>query len=749
MSTIKASSLAIPSTPSASAAGKPPVAVATTELPQGEAATLSQGEHTQTNSRTAQNSSLQAAHENVQQKLGDPPALSKDELQRLLKTPTQRRQLSRVLQQAPELKQAFLKHSGGAEVLSLLQQRILTPDQTKTVQRFLAQHTQTPLAYSGHNTGIDGQYGQRTHDALVELLTEALAQPTAPPPATTAPATVPAATPSPIEKPVFQGPGQMLNTLSSEAREQLQQKHPEVYRLLLEPHQSPANTRLLQQAITDAGYSLKYPGHATGVDGDFGARSQAALRQLIQESQANQAPATPAPTPTTAPVSKPEQPVTPPEQPVVTAPPLKSSDSLPQLAAQIQKMPEETRAKLPAPLQNALSQIAGGDSSKATATALQQALVDMGQKLNYPGHATGVDGQPGQRTRQALINVVEAAQTGQTAAVQKSGPFPLYDRILDDNLLDMTMAIGYDEGTDKYASAHIFEERKMMNELADKGFVRDDAKARALLKAAGQDIKADYTAFYVKENISEKDGKPVHALVRVIHAGDGTQGAQKRAAAIEAMNQSDVFMYGGHARYGTGIDFDRNFTVTIDWQGVANAPDTGKVTYKDYGALKDLLGGNEKAKQWLTTLQAQGKIEIEGNNDGNIRMSEKDLHRGEFGSRLMNQALDGVKNTLSEEIQGDRYRLWLFNGCRTADYMPSIEAEGRENKALQSKSLDVVTTEQTLYWHNISRSLMNFLDGVMAQDGTPDLLQRMEQANPEQADRATHSVHGFADNPKQ
>jgi hypothetical protein len=253
----------------------------------------------------------------------------------------------------------------------------------------------------------------------------------------------------------------------------------------------------------------------------------------------------------------------------------------------------------------------------------------------------------------------------------------------------------------------------------------------------------------VKENISEKDGKPVHALVRVIHAGDGTQGAQKRAAAIEAMNQSDVFMYGGHARYGTGIDFDRNFTVTIDWQGVANAPDTGKVTYKDYGALKELLGGNAKANQWLTTLQKQGKIDIEGSNDGNVRMSEKDLHRAEFGSRLMNEALEGVQNTLSEEIQGDRYRLWLFNGCRTVDYMPSIEAEAKDNSMLKSKNLDVVTTEQTLYWQNISHSLMNFLDGVMAQDGTPDLLQRMEQANPQQADRATHSVHGFADNPKQ
>ena len=740
MSTIKANSphLGLPETSRLESSQSQPIAVANTALPandQAQASSLKQGESQQTSGVT-QDAQLKDTHQAVQQQLTEPPRMTQNELKRLLNAPAQRRQLGRVLQQAPALKSAFLKHPGGEAVLDLLQQPHLSPDQTRKVQLFLAQHTQVNLGYPGHTSGIDGQYGQRTHQALLALLNQELVSASTPSaPAAESPAT-------------YQGPGEVLNHLSVSERQAIQKQHPQVYQLLTQGRLTATEVKQLQQALVDAGHDLSYRGHATGVDGDFGKRSKAALNAFVAELQSAASPTVPE---LPAEPEVPQLP-TPPETPdsAVAQPTFRVEDSLNQLAKQALDLPAEQRERLPQDLQDALRQIAAGDQSQSTAKALQQALVDMGQKLNYPGHSTGIDGQPGQRTRQALVNVAESAVTGQAAAVTKAGPFPHYDRMLEDNLLDMTLAIGYDEGSDRYASAHIFEQRKMLSELADRGFVRNDAKALELLKAAGQDLKADYTALYVKENISEKDGKPVHAIVRVIHAGDGTQGAEKRAAAIESMNQSDVFMYGGHARYGTGIDFDRNFTVTIDWNGVKNAPASGKVTYRDYGELKDLLGGNAQANQWLSRLEQQGKIEIEGSNAGNVRMSEKDLHRAEFGSRLMNKALEGVENTLSEEIQGDRYRLWLFNGCRTVDYMPSIQAEGRENPtALGSKNLDIMTTEQTLYWQNISASLMSFLDGVMAEDGTPDLMQRMEQANPQQASRATHSVHGFADNPKQ
>ncbi len=697
---------------------KTAVATGSTETPPSP---LAQNDRATATVRPQDMTHAQAA---VQDNL-TPPSFDANDLQRLLKTPAQRLQLQRVLQQQPQLAEAFTRHEGGAETLALLKKPRLSAEETRTVQRFLSQHADTSLAYPGHATGIDGQYGKRTHQAVLNLLSQELGSNTAP------------------AKAVYQGLGAELNALDPEALTAFKEKYPRMDALLQKPRLTKTEVLQLQQALVDAGENLSYRGHPTGVDGDFGKRSKAALANVIASVKTSaQTPVEPPAEP--APVS-PAEPSPDTQSPEVQ---FSAQEALPKLARKAQTLPAETLAKLPAGVQEGLKAAAAGSLSKSAARDLQQALVDMGQKLNYPGHPTGVDGAPGQRTRQALANVLNAAVSGETAAVTKSGPFPQYDSMLDDGLLDMTMAIGYDEGTEKYASAHLREQYKMLGQLADRGYVRNDARARELLKEAGHDLKADYTAFYVKENVAEKDGKPVHALVRVIHAGDGTQGAQKRAAAIESMNQSDVFMYGGHARYGTGMDFDRNFTVTIDWNGVENAPDTGKVTYKDYGALKKLLGGNAGGNQWLQKLEAQGKITINGSNDGNIRMSEKDLHRAEFGSRLMNKALEGVENTLSEEITGDRHRLWLFNGCRTSDYMASIHAESRSNVQLKGEKLDVITTEQTLYWHNISDSLMSFLDGVTAADGTPDLNQRLQSANPEQADRATHAMNGFQDNPQ-
>ncbi|MBC7896429.1 MAG: amidohydrolase family protein, partial [Cytophagaceae bacterium] len=111
-------------------------------------------------------------------------------------------------------------------------------------------------------------------------------------------------------------------------------------------------------------------------------------------------------------------------------------------------------------------------------------------------------------------------------------------------------------------------------------------KAAALRQAAGRPKSTTRGMWFVKENVGTSAGKPVHAVVRVISPeaealGDGSQA---RAAALEGMEQGDVFEYGGHARYGTGPDFDRNYRFTVDWDklpriaaltarsGVANTP---------------------------------------------------------------------------------------------------------------------------------------------------------------------------------
>ena len=67
--------------------------------------------------------------------------------------------------------------------------------------------------------------------------------------------------------------------------------------------------------------------------------------------------------------------------------------------------------------------------------------------------------------------------------------------------------------------------------------------------------------------------QPVHCVLRLIGpAAPGEDGTASATAAALALDESEVFEYGGHARYGTGPDFDRNYTITRPLGPGAGAP---------------------------------------------------------------------------------------------------------------------------------------------------------------------------------
>jgi peptidoglycan hydrolase-like protein with peptidoglycan-binding domain len=545
---------------------------------------------------------------------------------------------------------------------------------------------------------------------------------------------------------------------------------PETLQLLKVAATRKLNTSEIRQLQTflvqSTGANIKYPGHATGLDGDYGSRTHAALvsfvrTQLSQIQPVGAIQTTPNMTPERLNQLLPNQ-----------------RQSLATLARVVQQLPTEVRSQIASSTEGRqfladLETAGQRPLSASEIQSLQGFLIKQGANLSYKGHPTGRDGQYGDRTYHAIKQFLSKSfsdksqplpsNTGKpesqsspsqpnSAKLPADGPYPRYDRMLDDNLLDVTMAMGYDEGAPGYAQSHLSEEIRLTQEIQDRGFVRDDAKALSLLKKAGREVNGSYSAFYVKENIAQANGQPVHSIVRVITSGDGQSGALKRKAALEGMNQSDVFMYGGHARFGTGPDFDSNLEVTIDWEGVPNAKGQGKVTYQDETELKNLLSGDgndSKALAALKKLQSLGKVTISGQNQGNLRIGSEDKHPYEFGSYLMNQGLkDTSTQTLAEEITADKYRLWLFNGCRTHDYQEPIRAQGKINPALQTENLDLIMTNQTLWWENTSASLVAFLDGVMSFDKASDLNSRLQKANPEQGQLGkTHVRQGFDDNP--
>jgi hypothetical protein len=544
--------------------------------------------------------------------------------------------------------------------------------------------------------------------------------------------------------------------------------------------------------IESTGAKIGYKGHASGLDGDYGSRTHGALihflRRQLSDTPTPAAKAAPSEQSASAPTSKPLS------QPVVASPAEMSPERLNQLlkgpqqslktvAKVVMQLPQSSRDRIAAHPEGAafLASLEKADKTlpnKAEIQAIQAYLVKQGASLRYPGHPTGIDGQYGSKTFQAIRTFLAQSLQSPTipAAVpssvspgpaqvatqsssetkpqtsQADGPYPRYDRMVEDGLLDMTVALGYDEGAPGYAPSHLSEEIRLTSEIQSRGFVRNDAKALELLKKAGKEVNGSYSAFYLKENIATANGQPVHSILRVITAGDGQAGAQTRKTALEGMNQSDVFMYGGHARFGTGPDFDSNLAVTIDWEGVPNPKGQGKVTYSDETALKELLspsGNDSQALDALKGLQKMGKVTIQGQNEGNLRIGSENKHPYEFGSYLMNEALkDTSTQSLTEEISGDQYRLWLFNGCRTQDYQTPIRTMGHKNSALNSENLDLFMTNQTLWWENTAGSLMAFLDGVSAFEKTADISDRLQKANPEQSQNGkTHLRQGFDDNP--
>lgn len=391
--------------------------------------------------------------------------------------------------------------------------------------------------------------------------------------------------------------------------------------------------------------------------------------------------------------------------------------------------------------------------SKSEIKALQGFLSKtLKRDIGYFKDETGIDGSFGHRTRLALqgylrhkisptaLNALSLDLDFVKQTQPSKGPSIAYDRLLADNLLDMTLAVGYEPGQDMATS----QGDKLVKGLITRGFTQDKARALELLKAAGQNPQEDYE-YLVKENIGIKDGQPVHAVVRLIRPtleNQETVGASHRSATLEGMDQSDVFMYAGHARYGSGLDFDAKFKVTINWEGMPGAPATGKVVYEDLEALKKVLGKNNQAVlKKVAELEQAGRLSIEGKSEGNILINPENQHPQELGAVLMYKSLQGQDSPLPQALTQDHYRLWLLNGCRSEDYLPALRAMGESQSQLAPENLELVLTTEKLYFQDTVDSMFALLDGIQAQESNKTLLKNLEKENLDAAQKS-HFIDG-------
>lgn len=306
-----------------------------------------------------------------------------------------------------------------------------------------------------------------------------------------------------------------------------------------------------------------------------------------------------------------------------------------------------------------------------------KAAVEQFQRNNPP---LGVDGIVGKNTLSKLQEL--APPPGQRAQL-----YPEYDRMFQDGVLDVTMAVGYDE-----ANWHEVAGRTIRHGLSDRGYsvvdvANMDAAELQKLGIQPESVKPGVTFFH--KQIEEEGAEPVQSVVRYVWPNkDGP-----RARFADGMRESDAVVYCGHARYGTGPDFDE----------------------KESPAENFIIGVNSEAHR-------QGLV-----HEG------YDAH--------MNSILEGQPNALeTETFDPDKYQLWFFQGCTTEHYRDELRGI---DFGKDSNSLDLMGSEEPLYWDNVGAGGLAFLDGIVGRKSEHEITSSVARAH-EKA--GVIWSDGFADN---
>jgi len=238
---------------------------------------------------------------------------------------------------------------------------------------------------------------------------------------------------------------------------------------------------------------------------------------------------------------------------------------------------------------------------------VQQALMDVG--YNMPQY--GADGGFGAEGATAVKRFQRDMGLPQTGVVNKAtleklaqiAPPPgktlersaEFDELFKDGRVDMTIAQGYDEhGT---AEGSIYT---LQRGLQSQGFRKIDPERMSAADrtklGVGPDRFEKGATYYSKQITDPKSQKPVDVVVKLITPSSAASPEEVRDMFKRALEKDEVVTYNGHARYGTGPDFDvidsgrGNFVMDKDGgpTGHPHEPLTGALSGKPESMLKDL-----------------------------------------------------------------------------------------------------------------------------------------------------------------
>jgi hypothetical protein len=93
-----------------------------------------------------------------------------------------------------------------------------------------------------------------------------------------------------------------------------------------------------------------------------------------------------------------------------------------------------------------------------------------------------------------------------------------------------------------------------------------------------------------------------------------------------------------------------------------------------------------------------------------------------------------------------KYRMLVFDGCRTKDYEKAI----RKTPGFDTRSTDLIQTTRTVGFGAEAEALMAFLDGLVGQQSAEEVVKGMNKemkGNEEGYKGAPFEGSGFGDNP--
>lgn len=343
---------------------------------------------------------------------------------------------------------------------------------------------------------------------------------------------------------------------------------------------------------------------------------------------------------------------------------------------------------------------------KAVVQAVQTALLDVGYSLlRYKD-----DGKFGGETADAIaqfrsdrgIATGEGFDAAAMQALDKKAPAPGqieqhyldYARLFADGRLDVTLAIGYDEGQSQYDDLASARSWFKAQKLAKSGGAAPAIPEAPKLEG-GEAVPAPDPDEITRKGVSVPETwsgtrsvtypdasgarvtKDITVSVTLVPPGTGA-----KAAFAKGLNESEITLYSGHARRGIGPDFDA-----------------------DKSPYENFVIGVGSALHKSGRLQAAGAVAeshyvIDKKND-----------------------LEAMKAAGSWDAE--KYRVWFFNACSSMAYFDELRG-GLLPEKMDRHNLDLFGTTQSVPIAAGLTPVLANLEGILEAQTMEQIVQRMQ-----------------------